>query len=390
MNNVMKKTHFLLPLQQIYMCGHSLGPMPKAAKMNLDRALHAWSLDAVKAWNTEDWINLPHQTAAMIAPLIGALKSDIVMSDSTSVNLFKVLMSALAINHKRHVILTTEDNFPADLYIAEGIQALNQRISMKVIQSDELLENLTEDIAVLMLTHVNYRDARILDMAHITRAAHQKGILTVWDLSHSTGALPLNLTAALVDFAVGCTYKYLNGGPGAPAFIYVNERHQYHLTTPIYGWMGHDRPFAFETHYHAKGMAQYLGGTPYVLGLKALEGALEIFNDVDLSAVRQQSLTHSAQLIDALEQLGLHVITPKTNARGGHVAFLHHQGYALSRALIDQGVAVDYREPGLIRLCVNPLYLNEIDINTCIELIRHTLETNVHQLAKYQHQLKVT
>jgi len=386
----MRKKDFLLPPDQIYMCGHSLGPMPKLAKSQIAQVMQAWHVEAVKAWNTEAWIDLPHQVAARIALLIGAGQNDVVISDSTSVNLFKVLMSALKINHNRDVILTTDDNFPADNYIAQGIQAMHETVTLKTVPRECLLENLNERVAVLMLTHVNYRDASAYDIGDITMLAHQQGILTVWDLSHSVGALPLDLQATHADFAVGCTYKYLNGGPGAPAFIYIHKQHQHQLISPIYGWMGHEHPFAFESMFKAPGAAQFMGGTPYVLSLKALEGALRIIEGIDMAALHAQSLKHSGILIQALQALGLDVITPLNDARGGHVAFLHAEGCALARALIDHGIIVDYREPGLIRLCVNPLYLTVLDIHQGVERLRHVLDTRIYQAPQYQQALKVT
>ena len=386
----MRKNDFILPIDQIYMCGHSLGPMPKLAKLEVEHLMQAWSTEAVKAWNTDAWIDLPFKVAARIAPLIGADQKDVVVSDSTSVNLFKVLMGALKINHKRRVILTTDDNFPADNYIAQGIKAFNETVTLKIVPRELLLENLNEQVAVLMLTQVNYRDASMYDINQITALAHQQGILTVWDLSHSVGALPLDIQASNADFAVGCTYKYLNGGPGAPAFIYIHKRYQNELISPIYGWMGHDNPFAFEAIFQARSATQFLGGTPYVLSLKALEGALKSIEGIDMAALYAMSLKHSMILIQALKALGLNVLTPFNNARGGHVAFIHEKGAALARALIDYGVIVDYRKPSVIRICVNPLYLNLSDIHQCVEQLRHILNTKIYQIPQYQQTLKVT
>jgi len=386
----MRKKDFLLPLEQIYMCGHSLGPMSKLAKLQIEQVMQAWRTEAVKAWNTDSWIDLPHQVAAKIAPLIGSDVKNVVIGDSTSVNLFKVLMGALKINHKRNVILTSDDNFPADSYIAQGIQAFNRDITLKTVSREFLLENLNEQVAVLMLTHVNYRDASAYDLHYITAMAHQQGILTLWDLSHSVGALPLDLQGSNADFAVGCTYKYLNGGPGAPAFIYSHKRHHDELISPIYGWMGHENPFAFNPIFQTRSVAQFISGTPYVLSLKALEGALKSIDGLDITALRTQSLQYSRTLIQALQALGLHVLTPLNDTRGGHVAFIHEEGHGLARALIDYGVIVDYRNPGLIRMCVNPLYLDLADIHQCIDHLRYILDAKLYQASQYQQALKVT
>jgi kynureninase len=386
----MRKQEFVLPPNQRYMCGHSLGPMPKLAKLEIDKTLQAWGTEAVKAWNSEAWIDLPHQVAARIAPFIGAEPEDVVMSDSTSVNLFKVLMAALKINHQRTVILTTDDNFPADSYIAQGVQAIDERISLKTVSGESLLEHLNEQVAVLMLTQVNYRDASVYDIDHITERAHQQGILTIWDLSHSVGAIPIDIKASNADFAVGCSYKYLNGGPGAPAFIYVHKRYQAQLISPIYGWMGHENPFSFDAVFKSGGAAQFIGGTPYIVSLKALDGALKTIEGLDMSALRGLSLQYSLILIQKLQTLGLRVLTSLDGNRGGHVAFFHEQGAQLARALIDYGVIVDYRKPGLIRICVNPVYLEVADIHQCVECLSDILESKVYLDSRYQTTLKVT
>lgn len=386
----MRKTAFLLQEEQIYMCGHSLGPITKLAKSQIEQVVQAWEKHAVQAWNTEAWIDLPHQVAARIAPFIGADCNDVVMSDSTSVNLFRVLMSALKINYQRHVILTTDDNFPADHYIAEGIQSCHPKIVIKTVSRENLIDSLDEQVAVLMLTQVNYRDASLYDMCDITARCHKQGILTIWDLSHSTGALPIKLQTSMADFAVGCTYKYLNGGPGSPAFIYAHKRHQNQLHTPIYGWMGHSKPFDFAPHYQSQGITQFLGGTPYVLSLKGLEGALKTIEGIDQDASYTKSLEHSEFLIKALQALGLKVLTSLDAPRGGHVAFLHPDAYALSRALIEHGVIVDYRKPDLIRMCITPLYLNLSDIQQSIIRLTALLETKKYLSPHYKQTLKVT
>jgi kynureninase len=378
------KNQFVLPKDVLYLCGHSLGPTSQAAIRKVEETMQAWGREAVKAWNTAQWIDLPQRVASKIAPIIGASDREVVISDSTSVNLFKVLMSALKLNHSRSVILTTEDNFPADLYIAQGVQAFNNRTIVKTVKSAELMAHLDETISVLMLTHVNYRNASVYDMAGITKQAHRLGILVIWDLSHSVGAVPVNLNACDVDFAVGCTYKYLNGGPGSPAFMYVNARHHLYVENPIYGWMGHRQPFSFELNYRSAGIAKYVGGTPSILSLKALEGALEIFDNFDQAILYSRTQEYSTFLLRALEQLGLQVVSPRSQPRGGHVAFMHANAYAFSRALISEGVIVDYRDPDLIRLCVNPLYLDLADLQKCVQRIQMLLETKAYLLPRYQ------
>ncbi len=386
----MHKDQFILPEDAIYMCGHSLGPCSKLAMDAVSKTMQDWSLYAIKAWNDKAWIDLPFSVATKIAPLIGADVSEVVVSDSTSVNLFKVLMSALKINSKRKIILTTDDNFPADLYIAQGIAEFNNEVVLKTVTAEKLIESLDDTIAVLMLTQVNYRDASVYDLVEITKHAHQFGILVIWDLSHSVGLLPINLKEADADFAVGCTYKYLNGGPGAPSFVYVNARHIHNAKSPIYGWMGHEQPFTFASTYKSSGAASYIAGTPYILSLKALEAALGIFENIDITKLYEQSFQSLVILEKGLKQYGLDVCSPKTKLRGGHLGFLHDQAYSLSRALIKHGIICDYREPNLIRLCVNPLYLNSDDIKLCLKIIGNVLEEKNYLLPEYQTKLRVT
>lgn len=380
----MKKTDFLLPENTIYMCGHSLGPCPKVAKKKVSNALEDWSKHAVTAWNASEWIELPYRIGVKIASLIGASSEEVVVSDSTSINLFKVLHSAYLLNSNRKIILTDCDNFPADLYIAQGIKSFCDDMIIQYVTSDDILNSMNKTTAVLMLTHVNYRSGLVYDMEAITKHAHTLGIIVVWDLSHSVGAMPLNLRACDVDFAVGCTYKYLNGGPGAPSFIYINKKHHVNARTPITGWMSHQSPFNFSrTFMSVNNATKYVVGTPYILSLKALEGALEIFENLDMFALRKNSLRFSEYFMKETKKHIPELIctSPKNSSlRGGHIAFSHKKAFAISRVLIEKGVICDYRDPHLIRLCVNPLYLSLDDIKTCIlymqEIMHHKLYLN--------------
>lgn len=367
------KTDFILPEHQIYMAGHSLGPLSKSAQATVVETLEKWGAQGVSAWNQAAWIDLPQQTAVKIAALIGTSPTNVIVSDATSVNLYKVLMSALRLQNNRHVILTTSDNFPADRYIAQGIEAFHPNISVKTVNKAHLEAYFDESVAVLLLTEVNYRDSTRFDMVELTRQAHQQGILTVWDLSHSVGMVPLHFDQTQADFAVGCTYKYLSGGPGSPAFIAVNSRHLQHIESPIFGWMGHCDPFAFRNNYRSLGCAHYLSGTPYILSMSGLIGALSLFDRVEISDLYQQSLFLSEHLIQALEEMKVRVVTPLNSVRGGHIAFMHPEAYAITQALLAAGLIGDYREPNLIRLCVNPLYLDEIDLTRCIAILQGVL-----------------
>lgn len=385
---------FILPEKTIYMCGHSLGPMPKSAALAADICLKNWSEEVVGGWNKADWIHLPYKIGALIAPLIGADPNEVIVTDSTSINLFKVLYNACKLNSKRHIIMTEDDNFPADLYIVQGIQSLNKTVQIQYVRSDQILEQLTENVVVLMLTHINYRTSLIHDMKAITARAHELGVIVVWDLAHSVGAVPLTLNAHDVDFAVGCTYKYLNGGPGSPSCIYVNKRHHKNISNPIYGWMGHKAPFSFSNNFTpAEGLGAYLGGTPSILSMKALEGALELFDGLSMQTLRTSSMENTNRLIGILGTTvpELVCVSPKLpEIRGCHVAFKHDKAYALSRALINAGVICDYREPNLIRLSVSPLYLDHADIEKASVIIEKVIRTRSYEDPQFQKLLRVT
>jgi kynureninase len=373
---------FILPEGRVYMCGHSLGPSPKTTLEVVGMALKDFALHGVSGWNKSGWIDLPYLLGAKIAQLIGAKSDEVIICDSTVVNLFKALSAALKLQKGRKIILTTDDNFPADLYIAQGLS------EVKLVKHNEIYANIDETIAVLMLTHVNYRDSSVLDMKVINEHAHKYGVLTIWDLSHSIGIVPLDLHRSDTDFAVGCTYKYLSGGPGSPAFIYANMKHHDLMQSPIQGWMGHKQPFAFEQEYFSCGIEKFMGGTPSILSIKALESALAIFNSKLIEEIYSTANNHSYILIKALKDLELETYFPQN--RGGHVAFIHNYGYNFSNALIDAGFICDYRAPGLVRLCVNPLYISLSDIDACIKQIRLIVENALYLTPKYNNRLKVT
>ena len=373
---------FILPEGKIYMCGHSLGPSPKATASNVCNTLQDFSLYGVSGWNKRGWIDLPYTLGAKIAALIGADSDEVTVCDSTVANLFKVLKASMDLQNERNIILTTDDNFPADLYIAQGIS------EVKYIKADEIYGNIDEAVAVLMFTHVNYRDASVLEMKAINEYAHKYGVLTVLDLSHSIGIVPLDLEASGVDFAVGCTYKYLSGGPGSPAFIYANKKHHERMQSPIQGWMGHNHPFAFEKKYASSNVRKFMTGTPAILSMKALEAALEIFEKELIDKAYVIANEYSQLLIESLRNLGIAVYEPER--RGGHVAFIHKHGYAFSRALIDAGFICDYRMPDLVRLCINPLYISLSDIESCIEQIRFIIEKYLYLKPQYNLIQKVT
>ncbi|MGE3320441.1 MAG: kynureninase [Candidatus Berkiella sp.] len=367
-----KQGTFAIPKNQLYFCGHSLGPASTQTMNTLAQGMQGWMQERVNAWTTEEWIDLPLKLGHMIAPLIGAQSDEVIVADSTSVNLLKCLLVALSVNTGRKEILTEHENFPADRYIADSLTAMSKGITVKSVDAHELIDALDDSIAVLLLTHVNYRSAYKHDMAKLTQLAQQRGIIVIWDLSHSVGAMPLYLGKLGVDFAVGCTYKYLNGGPGAPGFIYVARKHQ-HIMPVVKGWMGHFQPFAFAQDYQrAPGIKAYLTGTPPILSLKALEGALALFQTVDLDQLRQRSITLSEQLIEKMAKRvpDFTLVSPRDpTLRGSHVAFTHPQAKEMAEALISEGLVVDYRNPGIIRFGISPLYLESEDIEQAIDCL---------------------
>ena len=361
---------FVLPTGVVYLDGNSLGALPKQAEERVRAVMtQQWGQDLIKSWNVHDWIGAPARLGAKIARLIGAKPSEVVVADSTSLNVFKALHAALCLRPERRVILSDDGNFPTDLYMAQGLtELLGATHRLKIVPSGEIASALTEDVAVLMLTEVDYRTGRLYDMAALTKAAHDKGVLTLWDLAHSAGAFPVDLNGCDADFAVGCGYKYLNGGPGAPAFIFVAERWQGSAEQPLFGWMGHDAPFAFDLDYRPRpGIARFLVGTPPMLSLTALEAGLDLFAEVELEALRRKSGALGDLFIALVEQelagSGLTLASPRLAAeRGSQVSYRHPEGYPIMQALIARGVIGDFRAPDILRFGFAPLYVSFADI----------------------------
>ena len=393
------RAHFALPEDVIYLDGNSLGPLPHAVRDRVARTIdNEWGRGLIRSWNDASWIDLPERVGARIARLIGAPAQTVFAADSTSVNLFKLLSAALALRPDRRVIVSERGNFPTDLYMAQGLIAQLDRGHRLVLVDDagEIPGALGDDTAVLMLTHVDYRSGAMHDMAALTRHAHEAGALTLWDLAHSAGAVPLDLAGADVDFAVGCGYKYLNGGPGAPAFFHVAARHADAFVQPLAGWFGHESPFAFEPQYRpAPGAARYLCGTPPVLAMAALDAALELWEDVDLDAVRAKSCALTDAFIATVEAscagMGLELVTPRDPARrGSQVSFRHPQGYAVMQALIARGVIGDFRAPDILRFGFTPLYTRFVDVFDAVEILREVLETRAYARPEFQTRARVT
>ena len=392
------RDRFYLPEGVVYLDGNSLGPLPKGTAERVQQAVtQEWGEGLIRSWNTAGWIDLPRRVGDKIGRLIGAQPREVVVADSTSVNLFKVLSAAVKLNPGRRVILSERENFPTDLYMAQGlIQLLGQQHELRLVGADELVAALDEDTAVLMLTHVNYRSGRMFDMAAITAEAHGQGALMLWDLAHSVGAVPVDVTAAQADFAVGCGYKYLNGGPGAPAFVYVAERHQPGFSQPLSGWLGHAQPFEFSPYYRpADGIARYLCGTQPVLSLTALECGVDSVLDADMDLIRRKSLALTDLFIQLVEErcagYGLDLVTPREHERrGSQVCLRHPAGYPIMQALIGRGVIGDFRAPDILRFGLAPLYLRYVDVWDAVVHLADILATRTWDQPQFQQRATVT
>jgi kynureninase len=389
------RERFRLPEDIIYLDGNSLGALPKAAPNALTTtAERQWGENLIASWTKHDWIDWPVQVAAKLAPIVGAKPNELLIADSTSVCLFKLLAAAVRARPGRTSILTQKRNFPTDLYVAQGLAGM-LGLQLKPVEPDEVLASIGEDTAVLTLTHVDYRSAAFYDMRTINDAAHAVGALTVWDLSHSAGAVALDLDGTDCDLAVGCGYKYLNGGPGAPAFLYVAERLQDELRNPLQGWMGHAAPFAFDDDYRpVGGITRFLTGTPSVLALAALDAGLDTFAGISMRDIEEKGRALSQLFIDEVEaRCGAEVrlAAPRDPARrGSHVVFAHPQGYAVMQALIARGVIGDFRAPDLMRFGFAPLYNGFSEIVRAAEILSDILSTREWDQPRFHQRAKVT
>ena len=391
------RDRFELPDGVIYLDGNSLGPLPKATPARIERLLRSeWGGGLIRSWNaTPDgepgWIGWPQRLGSTIAPLVGAQPDEVIVADSVSVNLFKLIAAALEMRPGRKAVLSERGNFPTDLYMIEGLerQGLTER---RLAERAELPSALGEDVALLLLTHVHYRTGERHDMAALTRAAHEAGALVLWDLSHSVGALPVDLDAIGADFAVGCGYKYLNGGPGAPAFAYVARRHHEALRQPLSGWMGHARPFAFDDDYApAPGVDRLLCGTPPVLGMAALEVGAALVAEIGVERLWGKSIALRRWFLECLDGSDLELVSPADQAAGGsQLCFRHAHAYALTQALIARGVIGDFREPDILRLGFAPAYLSFEDTARAATALREVLRTGAWDAPEYRERAAVT
>ncbi|QGN55614.1 kynureninase [Novosphingobium sp. Gsoil 351] len=381
----------------IYLDGNSLGAAPKVTAARLaETVCEQWGEGLITSWLGAQWSIAPQRIGDKIATIIGADPGEVIAADSTSVNLFKALCAALSLRPGRSVILSEQTNFPTDVYMMQGIEGFSGgRIKALAVAPETVLDRLDEDVAVLLLTQVHYKSGLVRDMAEVTRQAHDKGVLVVWDLSHSAGAIPVDLNAAHADFAVGCGYKYLNGGPGAPAFLFVAERHQ-DARPVLSGWFGHASPFAFEDDYRpASGITRFLCGTPPVLGLVALKAGVDLLCRADMDEVRAKSLRLGELFIERMEQrcgeFGFRLISPREpERRGSQVAYAHPHGYEIVQALKACDVIGDFRAPDILRFGLTPLYLRHADVVEAVERIREVCATRAWDKPQYRERAAVT
>jgi kynureninase len=395
------RDQFLLPHGVIYLDGNSLGALPRATSGRVVRVVEQeWGGDLITSWNRHGWIQTPERIGDKIARLIGAEPGEVVVAESTSINLFKVLAVALKMRPGRRVMVSEAENFPTDLYMAEGLAALlEQGHTLRLAEAGELVQALDDEVAVLMLTHVNFRTGAMHDMAALTKAAHAAGALAIWDLAHSAGAVPVDLNGAAADFAIGCGYKYLNGGPGAPAFVYAALRHHGHhggAAQPLYGWLGHALPFEFAPSYSpAAGIRQYIVSSPSILAMAALEEGVDLMLKADPAALRAKSLALTDAFIQLVESRckghGLVLATTREPARrGSQVSFAHQSGYAVMQGLIARGVIGDFRAPDLLRFGFTPLYVRHVDVWDAVEILRDVLASGDWKRPEFQTRAEVT
>lgn len=388
------RARFTRPEGVIYLDGNSLGALPKATPAALARVVEQqWGEGLIRSWNDAGWFDMAGRVGAKIAPLIGAAPHEVIACDSTSVNLFKLIAAALAMRPGRKVVLSEPGNFPTDLYMIAGLEAqgLAER---RLAERDKLVAALDGDVALLMLTHAHYKTGALHDMAALTRAAHDAGALVLWDLSHSTGALPVDLNAVEADFAVGCGYKYLCGGPGAPAFAFVAERHQAQLQQPLTGWFGHAAPFAFSDDYAgAPGIERLQCGTPPVLGLAALEVGVDLIAEIGVARLYAKSQALSEFFLESLMAHGVRldlVSPPRAAERGSQLSFRHPEAYAICQALIARGVIGDFRAPDVLRLGFAPAYLSFADMAAAARHLAEVLASSEWQRAEFNQRAAVT
>ena len=390
------RSRFALPAGVIYLDGNSLGAASHEVFAEVRQAaMEEWGNGLIRSWNSAGWFHLPLELGDRIGRLIGAAEGQIVVTDSTSINIYKTLHAALAMRPDRNVIVAEGDSFPTDLYMAEGVVSTRPGVTLRLEgrDADNIEELIDENVAVVLVNHVNYKSGELRDMAALTKRIQAAGALVIWDLCHSAGALPVNLDGAGADFAVGCTYKYLNGGPGAPAFIYAAKRHHASISQPLSGWWSHARPFAFEQSFDGDaGIKRFLCGTQPILSLRALKGALSIWDEVDMNALRRKSIALTDLFIRLVEaKCGLELETTRdSEKRGSQVSFIHSNAYEVMQALIERGVIGDFRAPSTLRFGFTPLYVSYRDVWRAATVLEEILSSGSWKEARFAVRSAVT
>ena len=393
-----ERDRFALPEGVVYLDGNSLGPPPKSVFERIEEVLRAeWGTDLIRSWTKHHWIDLPERVAEAIAGLVGAHPSEVAVADSTSVNIYKLLGAALRLRPERTVIVSETENFGTDLYVAQGlVDFMKDRAALRLVDRSDLAAALDDDVAVLMLTHVDFRTGEMHDMAARTAAAHDAGALILWDLAHSAGAVPVDLGGCGADLAVGCGYKYLNGGPGSPSFAYVAGRHHGQMQSPLWGWMGHEAPFDFDTDYRsASGVGGLRVGTPPVLSLAALESGVAAIAEIGIDSLRSKSEALTEMFIGLVERecagQGFDLVSPRNkDLRGSQLSFRHPEGYAIMQALIANGVIGDFRAPDLLRFGFAPAYVRFVDVWDAVAVLGEIMQTGAWDRADYKKRDRVT
>jgi kynureninase len=393
---ILRKHLFDLPEGVIYLDGNSLGPLPKSVPARVAEAVTAeWGAHLIKGWNLDGWMAQPSRVGDLVGRLIGAPAGSVVMGDTLSIKVYQALSAALEMRPGRHVVLSDSGNFPTDLYMAEGlIRHLNHGHELRVVAPEEVAHAITDDVAAVMLTQVDYRTGRMHDMDAITARAHAAGAVMIWDLAHSAGAVPVDIAGSNAEFAVGCTYKYLNGGPGAPAFIYIRQDIADTVQPALAGWLGHAVPFAFEPDYRpAPGVERMRVGTPPVLQMTALEAAMEVWESVGMAELRAASVTLCETFIREVETRcpELELVSPRDAARrGSQVSFRFEHGYAAMQALIARDVIGDFRAPDIMRFGFTPLYVSEEDVVRAAEILQQIIAGRLWDRPEYLERQRVT
>jgi kynureninase len=391
------RNEFLLNWSEIYLDGNSLGPLSRAVSSRVNDALEdEWSKLLVRGWNDADWMGMPTRLGDRIARLIGARPGEVVVADTLTIAMAKLIGGALELKPERHVILTDVANFHSDLYIAHAVAArANRPVTVKAVERSALKKELNDDVALVMLTHVDFRSGEMLDLTGITHQVHDAGALMLWDFAHSTGAVPLDVEGAGVDLAAGCGYKYLNGGPGAPAFMYVRTSWQGVIENPLPGWLGHARPFDFELGFEpAKGVQSFVTSSPSIIALAALDGALDVFDQASMDAIRAKSLQLTDLFIELVEERlpgTFEIVTPREHEkRGSQVALRHPESYGIVQALIERGVIGDFRAPDIGRFGFTPLFLRFVDVYDAVEILGEVMASESYRDAKFAARNPVT